>query len=91
MTRELGNAAIGSSLEDSLKEEGIYDECHTKAVKEALAWWLQQFVREKGLSKAEMAQQMQTSRVVLDRLLDPDNTAVTLCTTMKAAAVVGKV
>jgi hypothetical protein len=33
MTKELNNTAIGSSLEDFLKEEGIYEECHTKAVK----------------------------------------------------------
>src|SRR5215469_4896732 len=90
MTKELNNEAIGSSLEDFLKEEGIYEECHTKAVKEVLAWQLQQFMQERGLSKAEMAQQMQTSRAALDRLLDPDNTAVTLRTMMKAAAAMGK-
>ena len=90
MTKELENTAIGSSLEDFLKEEGIYEECHTKAVKEVLAWQLQQVMQERGLSKVEMAQQMQTSRAALDRLLDPDNTAVTLHTMMKAAAAVGK-
>ena len=90
MTKELNNAAIGSSLEDFLKEEGIYEECHTKAVKEVLAWQLQQLMQEKGLSKVKMARQMQTSRAALDRLLDPDNTAVTLHTLMKAAAVLGK-
>jgi antitoxin HicB len=90
MTQKLENTAIGSSLEDFLKEEGIYEECHTRAVKEVLAWQLQQVMQEKGLSKAEMAQQMQTSRAALDRLLDPDNTAVTLHTIMKAAATVGK-
>jgi predicted XRE-type DNA-binding protein len=90
MTNELHNPAIGSSLEDFLKEEGIYEECRTKAVKEVLAWQIQQLMQEKGLSKAEMAQQMQTSRAALDRLLDPDNTAVTLRTMMKAAAAVGK-
>ena len=90
MTQEVKNAAIGSSLEDFLKEEGIYEECHTKAVKEVLAWQLQQVMQEKGLSKMQMARQMQTSRAALDRLLDPENTAVTLHTMMKAAAVVGK-
>ena len=88
--KALNNTAIGSSLEDFLKEEGIYEECHTQAIKEVLAWQLQQFMQEKGLSKVEMAQQMQTSRAALDRLLDPDNTAVTLHTMIKAAAVVGK-
>ena len=90
MTEELKNKAIGSSLEDFLKEEGIYEECHTKAVKEVLAWQLQQLMQERRLSKVEMARQMQTSRAALDRLLDPDNTAVTLHTLMKAAATLGK-
>jgi antitoxin HicB len=33
---------------------------------------------------------MHTSRAALDRLLDPDNDAVTLGTLRKAAAVVGR-
>ena len=73
MTEELNNTAIGSSLEDFLKEEGIYEECRTKAVKEVLTWQVQQFMQERGLSKGEMARQMQTSRAALDRLLDPEN------------------
>ena len=52
MTEEVNNAAIGSSLEDFLKEEGIYEECHTKAVKEVLAWQIQQLMQERGLSMA---------------------------------------
>jgi antitoxin HicB len=90
MTKELHNIAIGSSLEDFLQEEGIYEECRTKAVKEVLAWQIQQLMQERRLSKGEMARQMQTSRAALDRLLDPENTAVTLHTMMKAAAVLGK-
>jgi antitoxin HicB len=90
MTQVPNYTAIGSSLEDFLHEEGIYEECHTQAVKEVLAWQLQQLMQEKGLSKADLAHQMQTSRAALDRLLDPSNTAVTLHTMMKAAAAVGK-
>ncbi|RUT08250.1 hypothetical protein DSM106972_014180 [Dulcicalothrix desertica PCC 7102] len=37
-----------------------------------------------------MAQQMQTSRSSLERLLDPDNPAVTLDTIERAARVIGK-
>lgn len=37
-----------------------------------------------------MAAQMQASRTSLDRLLDPDNTSVTLKTLERAATVLGK-
>jgi hypothetical protein len=37
-----------------------------------------------------MARRMQTSRVQLDRLLDPKNTSVTLHTLQRAAAILGK-
>jgi plasmid maintenance system antidote protein VapI len=47
-------------------------------------------MKERGLTKAAMAQEMHTSRAALDRLLDPENTSVTLHTLQRAAAVVGK-
>ncbi len=35
-------------------------------------------MQERGLTKAAMAHEMHTSRAALDRLLDPENTSVTL-------------
>ena len=46
-------------------------------------------MHSKGLSKAEMARRMRTSRSALDRLLDPKHDAVTLSTLLNAAAVLG--
>jgi antitoxin HicB len=46
-------------------------------------------MKEKNLSKAEMARRMHTSRP-LDRLLDPEYDAVTLSTLRKAATAVGR-
>ena len=90
MTIKSKNPAIGSSLEEFLKEDGIYDNCNSKAIKEVLAWQLQQVMKEKGISKMAMAEKMKTSRAALDRLLDPKNTAVTLNTMIKAATTIGK-
>jgi len=90
MTVKQKNAALGSSLEDFLKEDGIYDDCNNKAIKEVLAWQLQQEMKDKGISKIAMAERMKTSRAALDRLLDPANTAVTLNTMMRAASTIGK-
>jgi transcriptional regulator with XRE-family HTH domain len=44
----------------------------------------------KGLTKAEMARRMRTSRSQLDRLLDPENESLTLTTLVSAAAALGK-
>ena len=81
---------IGSSLDDFLKEEGIYEDVQTTAIKRVLASQLERAMKAKKLTKVEMARRMQTSRVQLDRLLDPENDSVTLATLRKAAAVVGR-
>lgn len=87
---KLSHPRVGSSLVDFLKEEQIYDECNTVAVKEVLAWQLEQVMKEKGLSKTGLAEKMKTSRAALDRLLNPKNNSVTLHTIMQAANAVGK-
>jgi antitoxin HicB len=42
------------------------------------------------MTKTGLAKAMGTSRAAVDRLLDPDNTSVTLNTLSKAARVLGK-
>jgi transcriptional regulator with XRE-family HTH domain len=59
-------------------------------VKEILAWQVGKAMEEQGLSKAEMARRMGTSRAHLDRLLDPRNDKVQLDTMQRAAAVLGR-
>lgn len=84
------NPHIGSSLDDLFEEEGTLDEINIIAIKRLIAWQIQQEMVKQNLSKTEMAQQMKTSRSSLDRLLDPDNSAVTLDTIERAARVIGK-
>jgi antitoxin HicB len=81
---------IGSSFEDFLAEEGLLEECTNAAIKRVVAWQVEQAMKERGLTKAAMAHEMHTSRAALNRLLDPENTSVTLNTLQRAAAVVGK-
>lgn len=83
------NPHIGSSLDDFLREEGILEEARSIAVKEALAWQVEQAMKREKITKAEMARRMQTSRAALDRLLDPKNVSVTLQTLFRAAHAVG--
>lgn len=80
----------GSTLDDFLKEEGIYEEANARVAKEMIAWSLQQAMRKKGLTKKRMAELMETSRAQVDRLLNPSDHNVTLATLEKAAAIVGR-
>jgi antitoxin HicB len=89
-TRKTKNPHIGSSFDDFLKEDGIYEDVQTTAIKRVLASQLEQVMKARKLTKLEMARRMRTSRVQLDRLLDPDNDSVTLATLRRAAAVVGR-
>ena len=80
---------LGSSLDDFLKEEGIFEQTQTRAIKEVIAWQLTQAMQEQAMSKTRMAALLQTSRSQLDRLLDPSSD-VTLSTLERAAALVGR-
>lgn len=83
------NRHAGSTLESFLREDGIYEEVKTEAIKAVLAYKLAQAMKAQRLSKARMAARMETSRSQLDRVLDPENEGVTLDTLKRAAAAVG--
>lgn len=86
----MSNKHIGSSFDDFLIEEEIYEEVTRVAVKRVLAWQVSQAMEELKISKTAMAKKMQTSRSALDRLLDASNTSVTVQTLEKAASAVDK-
>ena len=80
---------MGSSIDDFLKEEGIFEEAQAQAVKEVVAWQLADAMRTKKISKVRMATLLKTSRTQVDRLLDPKND-ITLSSLQWAAAMVGR-
>jgi DNA-binding Xre family transcriptional regulator len=80
---------VGSSFDDYLKSEGIYEDVTARAIKRVLARQLDALMREQSLTKTEFARRMKTSRSQLDRLLDPKHEAVTLETIQRAANVLG--
>jgi antitoxin HicB len=82
--------SIGSSFDDFLKEEGIYEEVTARAIKRVLARQLDALMEDQDITKTELARRMKTSRAQLDRLLDPENESVTLGTLARAAKAVGR-
>jgi len=85
-----GNKHRGSSFDDFLREQAIFDAVQAAAVKRALAEAVAEAMEEAKISKVEMARRMGTSRSQLDRVLDPAYTAVQLDTLIKAASAVGR-
>lgn len=81
---------IGSSFDDFLQEEGIFEAVNAVAVKRVLAWQIAQAMKEQNLTKTALAQKMHTSRASLNRLLDEEDTSLTLTTLTSAANALGK-
>jgi hypothetical protein len=80
---------LGSSLDEFLKKEEVFEELQAQAIKEVIAWQLAQAMRKKKISKVRMAALLKTSRTQVDRLLNP-KTDITLSSLQRAAAMVGR-
>ena len=51
----------GSTLDSLLREDGIYEDVTSAAIKRVLARQLEAAMQEQNLSRSEMARQMRTS------------------------------
>jgi plasmid maintenance system antidote protein VapI len=80
----------GSTFDSFLEKEGIREESEAVAVKRILVWQLWQAMKQQKKTKQAMARALHTSRSQLDRLLDPQNTAVTINTAARAARLLKK-
>ncbi len=83
------NKHLGSSFDDFLEEEGILEEVTLAAKKRAMALQLEEALRAAKMKKAELAQRLGSSRAQVDRILDPDNEAVTLKTLFRVGSELG--
>ena len=81
---------IGSGIDDLLQEEGVLEGFQARAIKEVIAWQLGEAMKERKLSKRELASLMHTSRAQVDRVLDPTNGNVAFETLQRAAAIGGR-
>ena len=80
----------GSNFDDFLEEEGILEEVSVKANKRLLVLQLADIMQENNITKTSLAKKLQTSRSQLDRILDPNNSSITLDVLERVAYAVGK-
>ena len=81
---------IGSSFDNFLQEESLLESSTAVALKRVIAWQIDQEMKAQKLTKTELAKRMHTSRAALNRLLDENDTSLTLTTLASAAAALGK-
>ena len=81
---------IGSSFDDFLAEEDILQESEAVAIKRVLAYALEQKMAADNISVTRLAKELETSRAAIARILDPQNTSITLNTIEKVAKYLGK-
>lgn len=84
------NTYSGSNFDDFLEDEGILEEVSARAQKRLLALQINDIMQAANLNKTWLAEKMNTDEMQLDRLLDPDNTSITLETLNRLARAVGK-
>ena len=83
------NQHVGSSFDEFLAEEGLLEQSMAVAVKRVITWQIREAMKAQGVTKKALAERMETSRSQLDRLLNEDDTGLTLETLTKAAQALG--
>ena len=79
-----------TSVDGFLAEEGKLEAFEAIAIKEVLAWQLENAMKDRKISRKRLAEQMHTSRSQVSRLLDPKDGNVTLTTLQRAAEIIGR-
>lgn len=84
------NTHLGSDFDVFLAEQGLAEEVSCAALKRAIAWQVAEAMKAQHVSKKALAERMQTSRTVVDRVLDQNDTGMTLSTLASAARALGQ-
>jgi len=81
---------MNSDFDEFLVDDDIYEEVNDIAIKRVIAYQLEQEMKAQNITKTKMAELMNTSRAVVNRLLNPDNSSLTLHTLESATQALGK-
>ncbi len=74
---------------DYLKETETYEEVKENTAKEVLVWQIQEEMKKQKITKAALAKMMNTSRMAVDNLLDPEFNS-SIDSLFKIASALGK-
>lgn len=83
------NPQIGSDFDKFLRKEGIYEEVEAAALKKVIAAALERQMKRRRITVSKLASELGTSRAAIDRILDKDNTSITLNTISRTASALG--
>ena len=83
------NPHIGSDFDDFLREEGIYEEVEAGALKKVIAAALSKQMKRRRISVSKLAHELGASRAAIGRIVDRDNTSITLNTISRTASALG--
>ena len=83
------NKHLGSSFDDFLEDEGLSAEAEEVAASRVLAFKLEQRRQELGVSIADLARAMGTSRSVVHRMLDTNSDSKNVKTLKRGAEALG--
>lgn len=86
----MNEKCIGSNFDNFLEEEGLLQEADTIAIKRIIAYELEKKMASENITISSLAKELKTSRSAISRILDPENTAITLNTIEKIAKFLGK-
>lgn len=81
---------VGSNFDDFLQEKGMLEECEAVAIKRVLAYALQEKIKREKTSLELLAKELKTSRAAVNRILNPENTSITLKTMEKITKYLNK-
>jgi DNA-binding Xre family transcriptional regulator len=80
---------IGSNFDDFLREQGIYEAVEAAAIKKVIASALTRQMKRRHISVSRLAAVLGTSRAAVSRVLDGQNTSITLSTISRTASALG--
>ena len=81
---------LGQNFDEFLADEGMLETVKASSIKRVIAFQLQKEMKDKGLTKMEVAKRMKTSRSQLDRILDPTVKSINLDLIIRAAHCIGR-
>jgi antitoxin HicB len=85
----MSNDRVSGNYNDVLAEQGLLADVVAFACKVNLVKQIKETMKEKNLTRRELARLMGTSTTAVTRILDPSNTGINLSTIVKVAVALG--